>query len=245
MRGFLMILFISVLLPLHAQFGKQKDTRKYYVFTEVYDSTMGIDIYEKLNRLMGGDSVRNNPKGYAAQGWWEDYYKSGTILHSGYYQDGMLTTYKNFYENGQLEREFKSLDYFRYQMVLYWPNGKVRSDITYYQGAEEKTKEYYENGNPEFLEEYADKCDYLMYRQFFYENGNPQSDMQLVNKKKKTYSNKEYFENGKVEREGTMQYYEEIDNYMQEGSWKVYDETGKLISIQEYVRGQMVEEKKQ
>jgi len=245
MRALSTLLLILLLFPLHAQFGKQKDTRIYYVFSEVYDSATGIDTYEKLNRLMGGDSVRNNPKGYAAQGWWEDYYKSGTIIHSGYYVDGMLTTYKNFYENGQLEREFKSLDYFRYQMVLYWPNGKVRSDITYYQGAEEKTKEYYENGNPEFFEEYADKCDYMMYRQFYYENGNLQSDMQLSNKKKKIYTNKEFFENGKVQTEGSMQYYEEIDNYMKEGSWKVYDETGKLISIEEYVRGQMVEEKKQ
>lgn len=245
MRLSLTIITMLFLIPLHAQFGKQKDTRKYYVFAEVYDSTLGIAIYEKLNRLMGGDSVRNNPKGYAAQGWWEDFYKSGTVMHSGYYQDGMLTTYKNFYENGQVEREFKSIDYFRYQMVLYWPNGKVRSDITYYQGAEEKTKEYYENGNPEFLEEYGDKCDYLVFRQFYYENGTLQSDMQLVNKKKKTYTHKDYFENGKVQAEGNMQYYEEIDNYMKEGSWKVYDETGKLISIEEYVRGQMVEEKKQ
>ncbi len=245
MRSYFLIICLFGLIPLHAQFGKQKDTRKYYVFSEVYDSSLGIDIYEKLNRLMGGDSVRYNLKGYAAQGWWEDFYKSGTVFHSGYYVDGMLTTYKNFYENGQLEREFKSIDYFRYQMVLYWPDGKVRSDITYYSGAEEITKEYYSNGNPEFLEEYKDKCDYLQFRQFYYENGNLQSDMQLVNKKKQTYSHKDYFENGKVQTEGTMQYYPEIDNYMKEGKWNVYDETGKLISIEDYVRGQMVEEKKQ
>lgn len=245
MRCLFTLLLFAIFFPLHAQFGKQKDTRKYYEFKDVYDSSMGIATYEKLNRLMGGDSVRNSPKGYAAQGWWEDYYKSGALLHSGYYQDGMLTTYKNFYESGQLEREFKSLDYFRYRMVLYWSNGKVRSDITYYQGAEEVTHEYYENGNPEFLEEYGDKCSFLKFRQFYYENGSIQSDMQLLNKKKKTYTLKEYFENGRVETEGTMQYYEEIDNYMKEGKWNVYDETGKLTFIQEYVRGQMVEEKKQ
>ena len=194
---------------------------------------------------MGGDSVRYNPKGYAAQGWWEDFYKTGPVMHSGYYVDGLLTTYKNYYENGQLEREFKTLDYFHYQMILYYEDGKVRSDIKYYQGAEEITKEYYPTGKPEFLEEYASKCDYLMFRQFYYENGNLQSDMQLSDKKRKKYSLKEYYENGKVQTEGTMQYYPEIDNYMKEGNWKVFDETGKLISIEEYVRGQMVEEKKQ
>lgn len=245
MRFIFLLLASFFLVPLHAQFGKQKDTRKYYVQAEVYDSATGIDIYEKLNQLMGGDSVRYNPKGYAAQGWWEDFYKSGTVMHSGYYVDGLLTTYKNFYENGKLEREFKSLDYFHYQMILYYDNGQVRSDITYYQGAEEITKEYYPNGKPEFAEEYAKKCEYLMFRQFYYENGNLQSDMQLSDKKKKKYTIKEYFENGKVQTEGIMQYYEEIDNYMKEGDWKVYDETGKLISIEEYVRGQLIQERKQ
>jgi antitoxin component YwqK of YwqJK toxin-antitoxin module len=239
---FFLALFISS--PSFAQFGKQKDTRKYYEFAAIYDSATGIDIYEKLNRLMGGDSVRYNPKGYASQGWWEDYYKGGTVMHSGYYQDGMLTTYKNFYENGQMEREFKSIDYFRYQMILYYDNGQVRSNITYYQGAEMITMEYYPNGKPEFMEEYADKCDFLKFRQFYYDNGSLQSDMQLLDKKKKKYSHKEYFENGKMQTEGTMQYYDELDNFLKEGKWNVYDETGKLIAVQEYVRGQMVEEKK-
>ena len=245
MRIVQFIVLFCISLPVFGQFGKQKDMRRYYSQVEVYDSATGIDIYEKLNRLMGGDSVRNTPKGYAAQGWWEDFYKNGAVMHSGYYQDGMLTTYKNYYENGQVEREFKSLDYFRYQMILYYDDGKVRSDITYYSGSEEITKEYYPSGKPEFLEEYANKCDYLLYRQFYFDNGNLQNDMQLSDKKKKKYSVKEYFENGKVQTEGIMQYYEEIDNYMKEGDWKVYDESGKLIAIQEYVRGQLVEEKKQ
>jgi antitoxin component YwqK of YwqJK toxin-antitoxin module len=129
-------------------------------------------------------------------------------------------------------------------MILYWINGKVRSDIIYYQGQDEVTHEYYENGNPEIAEEYAKKLDYLMYRTFWYENGKTQSDLQLVDKKKKKYSLKEYYENGQLQDEGTMQYYAEIDNFMKEGTWKVYDETGKLVAVQEYVRNQMTEEKK-
>jgi antitoxin component YwqK of YwqJK toxin-antitoxin module len=68
--------------------------------------------------------------------------------------------------------------------------------------------------------------------------------MQLTDKKKKKYTYKEYFESGKTQTEGTMQYYDELDNFLQEGKWNVYDENGKLIAVQEYVRGQMVEEKK-
>ncbi len=245
MRFLLTSVLFLLLLPLHAQLGKQKNTTRYYEFKAVYDSAEGINIYEKLNFAMGGDSVRNTPKGYAAQGIWEDYYKSGAVLHTGYYVDGTLRTYKNFYENGQVEREFRNVDYFRNEMILYWINGKVRSDIIYYQGESEVDHEYYENGNPDYAEEYAKKCEYLLYRTSWYENGKMANDLQLVDKKKKKYYLKEFFENGNMQDEGTMQYYAEIDNFMKEGSWKVYDEnTGKQTSTQEYVRNQMTEEKK-
>jgi antitoxin component YwqK of YwqJK toxin-antitoxin module len=241
-------LFIGIafffLFPLHAQVGKQKNLSRYYTLEAIYDSATGIDIYEKLNFPMGGDSVRNNPKGYAAQGTWEDYYKDGAVLHTGYYVEGQLRSYKNFYPDGKVERDFRSLDYYRFQMTLYYPDGKVRSDIIYFQGQEESTHEFYPNGNPEIAEEYAKKCEYLMFRTFYYENGKTESDLQLTDKKKKRYSMKEYYENGKIQTEGSMQYYAEVDNFLKEGSWKVYDETGKLIAEQEYVRGQMTEEKK-
>ncbi len=241
---FTLLIAILFTLPMHAQFGKQKNTTKYYTFTAVYDSSEGINIYEKLNLAMGGDSVRNTPKGYSAQNLWEDYYVSGAVLHSGYYVDGQLRSYKNFYESGQVERDFHNIDYFRNEMILYWINGKVRSDIVYYQGQDETTHEYYENGNPEIAEEYTKKCEYLLFRTFYYENGKTQSDLQLTDKKKKKYYLKEFYESGIMTDEGTMQYYAELDNFMKEGTWKVYDEKGALVSTQEYVRNQMTEEKK-
>src|SRR5689334_12695522 len=79
---------------------KKGDTRE---FKAVYDSTYGINIYEALNMNTGGDSTRNDVKGYALQGWMEDFYPDGKVLHKGYYIDGQLKAYKNFYPNGQLE----------------------------------------------------------------------------------------------------------------------------------------------
>lgn len=242
MRFLLVIICTVFFLPAFSQ--KQKNTTKYYKFEAIYDSTMGIDIYEKLNFAMGGDSVRYNAKGYAAQNTWEDYYENGAVLHTGYYVDGQLRSYKNYFPDGKLERQFQQVDYFRNQMTIYYPDGHVRSDIIYYQGGEESTHEFYENGNPEIAEEYAKKMDYLLFRTFYYENGKTQSDLQLVDKKKKKYYLKEYYENGNMQDEGPMQYYPEIDNFMKDGTWKVYDESGKLIATQEFVKGQMTEEKK-
>lgn len=243
MRSILILLCSVFLVPAFAQFGKQKNLTHYYEFKDVYDSTTGIDIYEKLNFYMGGDSVRYTDKGYAAQNTWEDYYKSGAVLHTGYYVDGTLRSYKNYYENGTMERDFHQVDYFHNEMILYWSNGKIRSDIIYYQGAEEVTHEYFEDGSPDYAEEWAKKMEYMMYRTSWYENKNMESDMQLLDKKKSKYYLKEYHENGTLMDEGVMQYYEEIDNFMKEGDWKVYDENGKQISTQTYVRNQMTEER--
>ena len=70
------ILFIIYCIQvnyLFAQFTGQIPQAKKYKFQEVYDSTYGINIYEKLNFGLGGDSIRNDKKGYACQGWVEDY----------------------------------------------------------------------------------------------------------------------------------------------------------------------------
>ncbi len=244
MRISFIIVILCFCLTAEAQIGVQKNTQTTYLFEQVYDSATGIFIYEKLNKQMGGDSTRYTPKGYSAQNTWEDYYKSGKLLHRGYYIDGQLKSYKNYYENGQEERNFHMVDYFRYQMTLYYDNGQLRSDIVYYNGDPETTKEYYANGNPEFIEEMAKKNEYLILRQFYYENGKPQNTMELLDKKKKTYVVKEYYETGYMQTEGQMKYYEELDNYMKEGIWKVYDEAGRLIATEEYTRGQLIEEKK-
>ncbi|HTL80729.1 MAG TPA: hypothetical protein VL651_03435 [Bacteroidia bacterium] len=245
MRSFFLLLCSIIIIPAYAQFGKQKNTTRYYEFKDIYDSTLGIDIYERLNFYFDADSVRYTDKGYAAQNTWEDYYKSGAVLHTGYYVDGTLRSYKNYYENGQIERDFHQVDFTSNQMILYWPNGKVRSDITYYQGTEMITHEYYEDGSPDYAEEYAKKCEYLLYRTSWFENKNMESDMQLLDKKKQKYYLKEYYENGNLMDEGVMQYYTEIDNFMKEGEWKVYDETtGKQVSVQTYVRNQMTDERK-
>ena len=52
--------------------GDKKQQKK-YVEKDIYDEEYGIKMYEKLNFMVGGDSVRNISKGYACQGWVEDF----------------------------------------------------------------------------------------------------------------------------------------------------------------------------
>jgi len=70
-----------------------------YKSEDVVDSAYGITLFDKMAPSLGGDSLRYDKKGYSAQGWQEDYYMSGKLLHKGFYVDGELRAFKNFYEN--------------------------------------------------------------------------------------------------------------------------------------------------
>lgn len=231
-------------VSLHAQIDKQIPRPKKYLQAAVYDSAAGIKMYEKLNVALGGDSVRYTIKGYACTDWVDDFYENGQVLHHGYYVQGQLKTYKNFYDNGQVERHFRLLTLSSYQMTLYWQSGKVRSDVAYVDGQANKTSEYYENGNAEFFEEYSKKNDYLITRKFFYENGWPQRTTELLDPKRRRYQFKEFHQNGQLEEEGILIYHRDVDDLIKDGTWKTYDETGKLILIQEFSVGQLSSEKK-
>jgi antitoxin component YwqK of YwqJK toxin-antitoxin module len=231
-------------VSLHAQIDKQVPRAKKYVQAAVYDSAAGIKMYEKLNVALGGDSVRYTIKGYACTDWVDDFYENGQLVHHGYYVQGQLKTYKNFYDNGQVERHFRLLTLSSYQMTLYWQSGKVRSDVAYVDGQANKTSEYYENGNAEFFEEYSKKNDYLVTRKFFFENGWAQRTTELLDAKRRKYQFKEFHENGQLEEEGILIYHRDVDDLIKDGTWKTYDETGKLILIQEFSVGQLSSEKK-
>ncbi len=208
---------------------------------QVTDKKYGINKYDKLNHRIGGDSTRNC-NGYACDGWFSDFYTNGATLHKGYYVEGQLKIYQNFFSNGQMEREFKIVDDYKCAMTIYYKDGKIKSGIKYSDGNPVKWEDFYPNGNPEYYEEYDKKGHYVAQKSFS-ENGQPQETLELVNKKKLQYSKKEYFENGKIKSEGETVYNEDLLDYQQSGKWLYYDENGKLVKEETYVGGKVNEEK--
>jgi len=197
-------------------------------FSQVNDSAYGINIYEPLNRVLDGDSIRNDAKGYALQGWMEDYYLNKQVLHKGYYIDGQLKTYKNYFPNGQLEREFKMTDLNKSSIFIYYQDGKLKVNAVYSGSAVIKEEDYYSSGQLEFIEEYDRKGEYYLQRKFYNPNGKPTSILEITDQKKKFYSSKEYYDNGNIKEEGQIVYNESIGDYQKNGKWKFYDESGKL-----------------
>ena len=222
-----------------AQFFGQIPQATKYDPAKVIDPVYGIKMYEKLNFSTGGDSVRNDKKGYACQGWIQDTYLSGSIIHKGYYEDGHLTTYKNFFEDGVVERSFKSLDYRRSNLQVFYPDGKLKSNVVYYETAPQLWQDYYNNGQIEYEEESSKKMEFLIKRKSFAEDGKPQEIFEIVDPKKRLYIKKEYYENGNIKSEGNMKYSISVLDYQKIGTWKEYDETGKLTE-ENWVNGERI-----
>jgi antitoxin component YwqK of YwqJK toxin-antitoxin module len=240
MRKYLLILVFTFTANhfIFAQFFGQIPEEKKYNAAKVVDPEYGINMYEKLNFLIGGDSVRNDKRGYAAQGWIQDLYESGKILHKGYYEDGHLKIYKNFYESGAVERAFKVIDFKKSNAQIFYPDGKLKADILYYEGSPQMETDYYANGQIEYLEENSKNMEYVIQRKSYAEDGKPQELFEMIDPKKKIYSKKEYYENGNLKSEGTMKYNPAAIDYQKEGAWKNYDESGKLISQENWVNGE-------
>lgn len=233
---FLTLLFVYTSNVIFAQFFGQIPQAIKYDAKKVVDPDYGITMYEKLNFAIGGDSVRNDKKGYACQGWIEDFYTSDKLLHKGYYEDGHLKIYKNYYENGVVERVFKLVGLKSANMQVFYPDGRLKSDVTYYKGEAQIWTDYYPNGQIEFSEENSKDMEYLIYRKSYAEDGKPQEIFELIDAKKKIYSKKEYYENGKLKEEGEMKYNPSVIDYQKDGTWKIYDESGN-VTTEKWVNG--------
>lgn len=216
------------------RFADQVPQLKRYTQDDAFDPNGGIKMYNRLIPTIGGDSIRYNKAGYNLQGWQEDYYSSGKILHKGFYVDGQIKIFKNYYEDGQIERSFINSDPARSSFDIYYPNGKVQKQILYYNGQPQNEYTYFQNGSPESIVEKDKEVQFIFKRKYFYENGFPASELTLIDKKIKKYEAKEYYENGKIKEEGFLIYKPETKQYLKEGEWTSYNEKGEAVKKESF-----------
>lgn len=230
------IFFISIdTIQIAAAQVKPGTTR---MFTDIYDSAYGIIVYDALNMGIGGDSIRNDGRGYAAQGWFADYYLNGNMVHKGYYIDGQLKAYKNYFPNGRVEREYKMADLNKSSMNVFYEDGKPRSIIIYLGDKVIKEEDYFATGQLEYIEEYDKKGRHYIRRKFYNPDGKPASLLELTDTKKKIYSSKEYYEDGKIKEEGPVVYDEGLGDYRKNGKWKFYNEDGSMKEEKTFAGGE-------
>lgn len=209
------------------RFGDQIPQIRRYNFSDVYDTVYGITIYNRLIEPLGGDSIRYNKAGYNMQGWTEDFYMSGKTMHKGYYLEGRLKVFKNFYESGQLERSFLNPDPLHCTLDVYYENGNQKSKTFFYDAKPQKHYEYYDSGNPKLLVENEKDMRYYTLRKTWFENGQIEDYIELKDKKAVLFLQKKYFKNGQLKEEGALKLSQGDAKYVKEGIWTFYDENGK------------------
>jgi len=209
------------------------------VITEKY----GIIMYAKLNMMLGGDTVRNDQNGYAANGYLEDYYTTGQLLHKGFYVEGQLKVYKNYYPNGTVERNFRLIDLKKSKMDIFYKDGTPKVKAVYVQNEALKYEEYYPNGTLEFTEEYHKSFQYYVFKANYFKTGAPENTLELTDKKKLVFTQTYYHANGKVKEVGEMKYNKNEFDYQNIGTWKKFDENGRATKEIKYANGQVHSEK--
>jgi len=238
-------LFCCFFLLLFSAYSQSENTD--YDFDEYIENpdTVSIDIkdYSKYTTALGGDSVRII-KDKPAAGLIKDYYPNGKIKHLGYYSKGKLTsTYKNFYSNGTLEREFKALGTSGGILNLFFSDAKPRLKIRYFKGNNIEYIEYYQNGNVAYHEKFDKRGEQYDFFKTFYPDGNLKMEMYLIDKKNNTYQEKIYWDNGNLKQEGIKNFNKSNGDYQKNGEWKLYLDSGKLFKIENYNFGDLEESK--
>jgi antitoxin component YwqK of YwqJK toxin-antitoxin module len=211
-------------------------------YKSILDSVYGINKYESFNPILGGDSIRIDKNGYPAMGWVKDYYPSEALLHRGFYSEGKLKMYKNYFPNGQIERVFKSIDGSKSTIEKYFSTGVLKSEVVYLYGASLKWKDYYPSGKLEYLEEYHKSQEHYIIRQTFYESGKIETNLELIKPKKLLYKSEEFSKNGGILKAGELLFSETLFDYVKIGKWDIYNLSGKLIKEEFYINGKLNKE---
>lgn len=226
-----MIVFFTV--QLNAQrFADQLPQFKKYTQAEVYDSIKGIVIFDRLIEPLGGDSIAYNKSGYNLQGWYEAFYTNGNTLHKGYYLNGKLQVFKNFYESGNLERSFTSPDPLHCTVEVFYENGTLNKKIEYYAAKPQNYYEYYPSGVMKLQLENEKDMKYITIKKTWFESGQIESSMELKDKKDKVFMLKNYYRNGNVKEEGPLVLSADGSRYLKNGNWTFYDENGKNKKVE-------------
>src|SRR5690606_13147301 len=94
--------------------------------------------------------------------------------HKGFYVDGQLKIYKNYYPNGKEERNFRMVDIKKSKMTLFYEDGTMKSDIVYIGNEALSWIDYYPNGTVEFEEIYDKSFQYYEKKAAYFKSGKPE-----------------------------------------------------------------------
>lgn len=209
-----LIFFLTLCLSLHAQ------------KLSVNEGLSANSTYSLLAEFLAIDTLRYQNTSLA-QGWLEDYYPSGELKHKGFYKNGKLLLYKNYFVSGICSQALTSSDPLNHCIETFYPNGFLNEQKIYFNSQLKKCSEYFENGCVKSKTEFDRENKLIIYKKVWYSNGLLKSEMKLTDYLTKTYSEKNYYDNGLLREEGNLLISLDNKSYKKNGVWNTYDRTGR------------------
>lgn len=197
-----------------------------------------LSSYDRLNRRLGGDSIRLC-NGRPCEGWVEDRYPDGTLMHRGSYAGGRLVVYRNYYPNGVLERDFRELDEVKCVLRTYHPNSTLRSDARYADGQLFRYIDHYPTGQLRYAEERHRREPYFTRMDLFAPTGKPISLLRQVARKPVEFEQQEFHPDGSLRCSGRARYNTHRMDTQRVGLWTYYDRAGNKVREEEYIDGKV------
>ena len=227
-------LFCIVLQPAFSQNTSKKDYITRYTQAQILDSTEGMLIYTKMMHVLKLDYELLSQQGSVVQGWNEEYYDNGQLMHISYYKEGKLVLFKNFYENGQCEHNVTYTDPQNCNIEVYFESGGLKNQIHFVNGVPEKMTEFFANGLPKSQIEFNQEAGCVSSKRMWFLNAELQSELILLDVTQKKYSDKAYYPNGLIKEEGELLYSIENKEYIKTGSWMIFESNGKKRSSEKF-----------
>lgn len=202
------------------------------------DPSPELGAYETFNAATGGDSLRLCGA-FPCNGWVQDHYQSGQLMHRGYYTEGRLVSYRNFHMNGAVEREFKEVDALRCTMRTWHANGELRSETRYSEGTVMFYADHYVTGQLRYAEERHKKEPCFTRLELYAADGKPISLLRMVDKGKMESEQQEFHPGGALRCQGRARYSKLRMDSQRVGTWTYYDPQGAKLREEDYIDGKV------
>lgn len=235
MKNVLIILLLLKLgiFPLIAQ-SAGKDYVKRYTQAQVIDSTEGMLIYNRMMQVLAADYEQLKSQGSTLQGWNEEYYDNGQLMHISYYKEGRLVLFKNFFENGQCQHNITYPDAQNCNIDVYFENGGLKNQLHFCAGLPKKLTEFFASGLPKSQIEFDTDTKCLSSRRSWYLNAEVQSEVVLQNPGQRRFIERTFYPNGQIKEEGELVYIPENKDYIKAGTWQTFESSGKKKTSEKF-----------
>lgn len=206
-------------------------------FEDVESTDYGILLYDQYANFQKDPKVRKGADGAPINGKKEDFSANNLLLHKGFYQDGKLRGYTNYFQNESIEREYKYKTDGTGDLSVFYLNGYTRSVQKYYNFEVYHWEDYYENGQLAFLEVKGKKTGVPELREEINYQGITISKIELSDSKNKKYIQTINWANGKIAEQGELFYNEDLQDYRKDGRWVTYNQSEEATSQIIYQKG--------